>query len=87
MPSSSEVFEIPGFYYFEAGNDFSGSMGDFAYKIDNSGEQMHVMTWRGRLCSMKAQIEQTADFSRTEDGFHEMIKWIEDTYKADQGQM
>jgi len=80
MPSASDIFEIPEYYYFEAGNDFSGSMGDFAYKIVN-GEQMHVMTWHGRLCSMKAEIEQTADFDRTEEGFRAMVKWIGETYQ------
>jgi len=79
MPSVSEVFEIPGYYYFEAGNDFSGSLGGFSYKIVN-GENFHVMTWHGRLCSMKAEIEHEADFERTNDGFKEMVKWIEDTY-------
>jgi hypothetical protein len=80
MPSASEIFEIPEYYYFEAGNDFSGSMGDFAYKIIN-GEQLHVMTWHGRLCSMKAEIEKTADFDRTEEGFRAMVKWIGETYQ------
>ena len=31
--SVSKIFEVPKFYYFESKNDYSGSVGDFAYKI------------------------------------------------------
>lgn len=78
--SVSEIFEIPKFFYFESGNDFSGSLKDFSYKISN-GEKLHIMTWHGRLCSMKAKIENEADFEKNEEGFAEMIKWLEERYK------
>lgn len=78
--SVSEIFEIPKFYYFESGNDFSGSKGDFAYKICN-GDVLKCMTWHGRLCSMKAEIEYEAEFERTQEGFEAMIKWLEEQYK------
>ena len=78
--SVSEIFEIPKFYYFESGNDFSGSKGDFAYKILN-GDVLKCMTWHGRLCSMKAEIEHEAEFERTQEGFDNMIKWLEEQYK------
>ena len=80
--SSSEIFEIPGFFYFKSGNDFSGSCDDFSYKIQN-GEKMKCLTWHGRLCSMKAEIENEAEFERTEEGFAEMIKWLEEKYQED----
>ncbi len=79
MPSVSEVFEIPKFYYFDSGNDYSGSKGDFAYKII-TGDVLKCMTWHGRLCSMKADIENEQEFERSEDGFAAMIKWLEDKY-------
>lgn len=79
MPSVSTVFEIPKFYYFDSGNNYSGSKDDFAYKII-TGESLKAMTWHGRLCSMKAQIEHEQEFERSEKGFAEMIKWIEDRY-------
>jgi len=31
---------------------------------------------------MKAEIEHEAEFERTEEGFKEMIKWLEEQYKA-----
>ncbi|EWM52612.1 hypothetical protein [Ruminococcus flavefaciens] len=80
--SVSEIFEIPKFYYFESGNDFSGSKDDFSYKIAN-GDTMKCMTWHGRLCSMKAEIEHEAEFERTQEGFEAMIKWLEEQYKGE----
>ena len=80
--SVSEIFEIQKFYYFESGNDFSGSKDDFSYKIAN-GDTMKCMIWHGRLCSMKAEIEHEAEFERTQEGFEAMIKWLEEQYKGE----
>lgn len=78
--SVSEIFEIPKFYYFESGNDYSGSKGDFSYKIINS-DSLKCLTWHGKLCSMKAEIENEAEFEKNQDGFDAMIKWLEERYK------
>lgn len=79
--SASEIFDIPKFYYFQSGNDYSGSKGEFSYKIIN-GEKMECLTWHGRLCSMKAVIENRKEFERTAEGFHEMTEWLEKQYKG-----
>lgn len=79
--SVSEIFEIPKFYYFESGNDFSGSRDDFSYKIVN-GEKLKCLTWHGKLCSMKAEIESEAEFDRTEEGFKALIQWLESQYNS-----
>lgn len=82
MPSPtsvSKIFEIPKFYYFDSGNDYSGSYGDIAFKII-TGDNLKAMTWHGRLCSMKAEIEHEEEFDRTQEGFDAMIKWLEDRY-------
>ena len=77
--SASEIFDIPKFYYFDSDNDYSGSMGDFSYKIITS-DCFECMTWHGRLCSMKAEIEHTEKFERSQEGFDSMIKWLEEKY-------
>lgn len=78
--SVSEIFDIPKFYYFDSGNDYSGSKDNFSYKIITS-EKLKCLTWHGKLCSMKANIENEAEFERTQEGFDEMIKWLEEKYK------
>lgn len=82
MPSVSEVFEIPKFYYFDSANDYSGSKNDFSYKVI-TGEKLKAMVWHGRLCSMKAEIEHEQEFERSEEGFALMIKWLEEMYSKD----
>lgn len=75
--SASKVLDIPRYYYFSSGNDYSGSLGDFTYKIKN-GDNLKAMTWHGRLCSEKAEIENEMEFERSESGFEAMIKWLEE---------
>lgn len=77
--SVSVIFEIPKFYYFDSGNDYSGSKDDFSYKIV-TGDNFKALTWHGRLCSMKAEIENEKEFERSQDGFDAMIKWLEEMY-------
>lgn len=77
--SVSEIFDIPKYYYFDSGNDYSGSKGNFSYKIKN-GEKLTCLTWHGKLCSMKAEIENEGEFEKSEEGFMEMIKWLESKY-------
>ena len=78
--SVSEIFEIPKFFYFDSGNDFSGCKGSFSYKIITS-DKFICKTWHGMLCSMKAEIENEAEFEKTQEGFDAMIKWLEEKYE------
>lgn len=77
--SVSAIFDIPKFYYFDSGNDYSGSKGDFSYKIITS-DTFICKTWHGRKCSMKAEIENETEFERTQEGFDLMIKWLEEKF-------
>lgn len=79
--SVSEIFDIPKFYYFDSGNDYSGSLDDFSFKIFTK-DKLKALTWHGKLCCEKADIENEKEFERTQEGFDSMIKWIEEMYKA-----
>lgn len=78
--SVSTIFDIPKFYYFDSGNDYSGSLDEFSYKIF-TGDTLKIQTWHGRLCSTKANIENEKEFERSQEGFDAMIKWLEEIYK------
>ncbi|MBR0140857.1 MAG: hypothetical protein IJM19_01240 [Ruminococcus sp.] len=78
--SVSEIFHIPKFYYFQSGNDYSGSKGDFSYIIKN-GEKLKCMTWHGKLCSEKAVIENEQEFEKSQEGFDKLIKWLESMFE------
>ncbi len=79
--SASKIFDIPKFYYFDSGNDYSGSLNDFSYKIITQ-EKIKAMTWHGKLCSAKAKIEHEEEFERSQNGFDAMIQWLEKQYSA-----
>ncbi|MDD6345580.1 MAG: hypothetical protein PUA51_05105 [Oscillospiraceae bacterium] len=80
--SVSKIFDIPKYYYFQSGNDYSGSKGDFSYKIITSSDNIKCLTWHGKLCSMKAEIENQKEFEKSENGFSELIAWLEEMYKS-----
>lgn len=82
MSSSSEIFEIPKYYYFQSGNNYSGSKGDFNYKIITTSETIKCIIWHGKLCSMKAVIEDEKEFENSEEGFAGLIKWLETVYNS-----
>lgn len=68
-------FDIPRLYYFESGNDFTGSRGNFNYRID-PGEELKVSTWTGFICSELAEKKTEKSFPMTEEGFQAMLGWL-----------
>lgn len=79
--SASEIFDLRRFYYYKSGNIFTGSLNNFNYKIIPDKETLTVLIWHGVLCSELAEIEIEKSFKLDEEGFEEMIKWLEDEYK------
>ena len=49
---------------------------ELPYKII-PGENFTVQIWHSRLCSELADIEEEQTYPMTEDGFHEMLRWLE----------
>ncbi len=82
--SASEIFDLRNFYFYQSGNSFTGSLGSFSYKIVPQKETISAVTWHGMLCSELAEIENECEFPLTEDGFKQMIKWLEDIYKSNE---
>ncbi len=79
--SVSKYFDIPKFYYFESKNDFSGSKDQtFNYKII-SGDKLKIKIWHGWICSEKAEIEDEKEFPFDQNGFEDMIKWLDEQYE------
>lgn len=83
--SASEIFDMRRFYYYQSGNIFTGSKGDFNFKIvpDTGEKKLTLMLWHGKLCSELAQMETEETFELTQEGFDEMVKFLENAYKED----
>ncbi len=79
-------FEIPGVYYFEAKNYFTGSRKNMNYKIVSDGKEMTVTIWHGFICSDLAEPEEKNLFPITEEGHKAMINWLEELYQKESQQ-
>ena len=81
--SASKIFDLRNFYYYQNNNIFTGSLKGFNYKIIPEKDKITVQTWHGNLCSELAEIEHNESFDMTQEGFDNMIAWLEDTYKKE----
>ena len=81
--SASEIFDLRNFYFYKSGNIFTGSLKNFNYKIIPKDDELIVLIWHGMLSSDLADIETEKKYPLTEDGFAEMIQWLENEYKKE----
>ncbi|MEE5992910.1 MAG: hypothetical protein V3G42_06675 [Oscillospiraceae bacterium] len=77
MPKPNE-FDIPRPFYFESGNYFTGSKGNFNFKIVPKDETLYVTFWHGFLCSDLAEMEGEQEFPLSEEGFQLMLEWLKE---------
>lgn len=74
-------FDVPGIYYFESKNIFSGSRGDFNFRIVPEEGELCVTIWHGFICSDKAEIEAENRFPVTVEGHQQMLAWLEEMFQ------
>ena len=67
--------------YYLAGNDFSGSEGDFNFKIIPI-EKLKVYIWHGKYCFQKSKPEVSAEFELTEEGLENVKKFLTEKYNS-----
>jgi hypothetical protein len=84
-----EEFFIPTLHTFAMKNIFTGSTGNFRFKItpniqmktpkevDFESSSMLAEYWHGLYCYEKSTIEGQETFPLTEEGRSEMIKWLQ----------
>ena len=77
--SVSKIFDMPKFYYFEAGNNYVGSLNGMSFKIENT-ESLKVYTYHGTKCFELSEPFQEETFPKSENGYTELINWLENTY-------
>ncbi len=77
------AFDIPKVFYFEAGNVHTGSRGHLRYRVNPADKQLKVEVWRKDLCYELVQdaIEATATFSQDEEGFQQMLDFLQAEYE------
>lgn len=74
-----ESFTILPLEYFTFKNMFSGSKGNFNYKIIPK-ENFHLLIWYGKNCSAKSEIVAEADFPLEEESRPLICDWLDEQY-------
>ena len=75
-----ESFTILPLEYFTFKNMFSGSKGNFNYKIIPK-ENFHLLIWYGKNCSAKSEIVAEADFPLEEESRSLICDWLDEQYE------
>lgn len=82
---------LPVFHHFENGNVFTGSCGQFRYKItpnavmippknkevDYPASSIKAEYWHGPLSYEFSEIEEEQVFPMSHEGYEEMQQWLE----------
>lgn len=81
---------IPTLHSFAMKNPFTGSAGEFRFKItpnvvmatakevDFEASSMKAEYWHGLFCYEMSQIEAEKEFPMTEEGRADMKRWLEE---------
>ncbi len=75
-----EAFTILPLEYFSFKNSFSGSRGEFNYKIVPK-DGFHLSCWYGKNCSAKSEIVAEADFPLEEESRPLVCQWLEEQFE------
>ncbi|MBQ4486452.1 MAG: hypothetical protein II936_05555 [Oscillospiraceae bacterium] len=86
--SASEFIEIPKFFTFSVFGKFSGSASekDMNYKVvpekREDGNVLNCYVWSGRNCIDKSENVQHTEYPLTQEGFDEMLAFLDNEYKS-----
>ena len=74
-------FDLTKVFYFQSRNSYTGSKHALRFRIDVA-DAMNVSIWRQPVCFELAEIADTASFALDEDGYRDMIAWLDAAYAA-----
>jgi len=74
-------FKLLPLEYFSFGNSFSGSRGDFNYKLVPKDGQLELLVWYGKLCSAKSPAAAQAQLPLSEEGRLAAQDWLAEQYE------
>ena len=83
-----ERIYLPTLHWFAMENPFTGSFGDFRYRVvpnitkatskevDFENSSLLAQFWHGPFCYEKSTVEGESTFILSEDGLSSMKKWL-----------
>lgn len=81
MAQASNLFHTPVLEYFTSGNDFTGSVGTFRFKLQPKEEELLTFVYSDMAFEF-AEIYSQSQFPLTEEGLTQAIAWLEATYQT-----
>lgn len=84
MITDDSFFYLPNLYTFQNGNAFYGSFRGLRFYIvptEQAEEKIFdCKVWYGEYCLEESEIVDTAAFSMDEDGYSQVLTWLEEQY-------
>ena len=82
-----EDLYLPTLHTFAMNNIFTGSVGDFRFKVvpkvqkngkevDFENSSIFAQFWRGPFCYEKSTVEGESTFPMSEQGRADLLKWL-----------
>ena len=81
---------MPVLHWFDARNNYSGSIGEFRYmirpnvamktakEVDFAASTIRAEFWHGPLCYEKSEMEGYAEFPMSQEGRAALKAWLEE---------
>ncbi|MBQ4575580.1 MAG: hypothetical protein IJA85_10380 [Clostridia bacterium] len=70
------AYGVPAIGFFENKNIYTGSSGDFRFRIAPDEEGLTVSVWLGKFCYEKSEMLDEAKFDKTEEGLETTVEWV-----------
>ncbi len=90
MLRDSEQFYLPNLHHFQNDNTFYGSFRGLRFRVkseqaeDADGKRWIIATlcWYGDFCLEESDVVAEARFPMSEDGYEQVLDWLEGQYRA-----
>ncbi len=70
------AYGVPAIGFFENKNIYTGSSGEFRFRIAPDDEGLIASVWQGKFCYEKSEILEEAHFEKTDKGLEEAVDWV-----------
>lgn len=72
------AYGVPAIGFFENKNIYTGSSGEFRFRIAPGEEGLTVSVWCGKFCYEKSEMIEERCFDRNEAGLEAAVDWVLD---------
>lgn len=94
MIYEDERFYLPNLYTLQNGNNFYGSYRGLRFCVKSAPEKgddgeiagtVTTLVWYGEKCLEESEVVEEAVFPLSEDGYQQVLSWLDQQYHVMQG--